>query len=345
MTRRHNFQNLAWFHDLHQRGLLDLEPPYQRRSVWSQSFKDYFVDTVLLNYPAPALFLYEEVDESGRSAYHVVDGKQRLTTLFDFVGDAFSVSDESELSACRGTYFKSLDPGIKKAVWSYQFLVEYIPTDDEAIINAIFDRINRNVAKLSAQELRHARYGGRFITVVEELAQWLVAELPSDFPRIAPQSRRQMKDVELVALLALLIEDGPAGYSQADLDEAFARRDDDWEQETLVSAKLKGAVEYLKRIVPHYADIAKSRLRNQADFYSLIGAIVNLDGGGKLPAEKDAASRLMKFMQRLEDDSELAQDSSLQEYFESARSASNDKGPREKRIAYVTKVLLGTAAT
>jgi hypothetical protein len=181
--------------------------------------------------------------------------------------------------------------------------------------------------------------------VVEELAQWLVAELPSDFPRIAPQSRRQMKDVELVALLALLIEDGPAGYSQADLDEAFARRDDDWEQETLVSAKLKGAVEYLKRIVPHYADIAKSRLRNQADFYSLIGAIVNLDGGGKLPAEKDAASRLMKFMQRLEDDSELAQDSSLQEYFESARSASNDKGPREKRIAYVTKVLLGTAAT
>ena len=37
-----------------------MDPPYQRRSVWNQSFKDYFVDTVLLGLPAPAIFLFEE---------------------------------------------------------------------------------------------------------------------------------------------------------------------------------------------------------------------------------------------------------------------------------------------
>lgn len=43
------------------------------------------------------------------------------------------------------------------------------------------------------------------------------------FPRIIDQSRRQMKDVELTAQLLLLVEAGqPRGYSQDELDAAFA---------------------------------------------------------------------------------------------------------------------------
>src|SRR5262245_16123769 len=125
MPRRQNLQTLSWFYDLHTRGLLDLDPPYQRRSVWSQNFKDYFVDTVLLNFPAPAIFLYEQISADGRSIYHVVDGKQRLTTLFEFIRGAFPVADTSDLSNARGKYFASLDDSLKKAFWSYQFLVEY----------------------------------------------------------------------------------------------------------------------------------------------------------------------------------------------------------------------------
>ena len=60
VTRQMNFQGVGWFWDLYQRELLDLDPPYQRRSVWSQPYKDYFIDTVLNGYPAPAIFLYQE---------------------------------------------------------------------------------------------------------------------------------------------------------------------------------------------------------------------------------------------------------------------------------------------
>jgi len=34
--RRQTTQSIAWFWDLYKRDLLDLDPPYQRRSVWSQ---------------------------------------------------------------------------------------------------------------------------------------------------------------------------------------------------------------------------------------------------------------------------------------------------------------------
>lgn len=105
MARRQNFQNLSWFYDLYKRDLLDLDPPYQRRSVWNQSFKDYFVDTVLLEYPSPAIFLYEQITDAGQSIYHLVDGKQRLTTLFEFVADEFPVSETSSLTRVQGTYF------------------------------------------------------------------------------------------------------------------------------------------------------------------------------------------------------------------------------------------------
>lgn len=343
MSRRHNFQNLSWFYDLHKRRLLNLDPPYQRRSVWNQAFKDYFVDTVLLNYPSPAIFLYEEITDDGRSNYHVVDGKQRLTTLFEFVTDKFPVGDSSTLDRLKGTYFSALTPDEKRAFWAYQFLVEYIPTSDERTIDAIFDRLNRNVAKLSPQELRHARLDGIFMTAAEDLSSWMIEALPKNFPRIASQSRRQMKDVELTALLLLLIEEGPRGYSQADLDRAFSERDSEWDTKEEVESSFRESIGYLKCIIktPEGEEIADSRLRNQADFYSLFGAICTLQKDGRMPKPEETAARLISFINSVDDEQVRNQDDSLAKYYEAARSASNDKGPREYRINYIAKIIAG----
>ena len=167
-----------------------MDPPYQRRSVWNQSFKDYFVDTVLLGLPAPAIFLFEEISPEGRSVYHVVDGKQRLTTLLEFASDAFPVSDKSQTGQQAGTYFSALSPETRKDFWGYPFLVEYVPSNDEGIISGIFDRINRNVAKLTAQELRHAKLDGLFIKTAENLAEWVAETLPRSLSGIGSLEAR-----------------------------------------------------------------------------------------------------------------------------------------------------------
>lgn len=154
-SRRQNFQTISWFSDLHKRKLLNLDPPYQRRSVWNQGYKDDFIDTVLLQYPAPAIFLYEEVSEEGTSLYQVVDGKQRLTAVFDFASGVFPVSENSPVSHLAGKSFDHLSKEEKTAFWTYQFPIEYLPTNEETIINSIFQRINKNTARLTRQELRH----------------------------------------------------------------------------------------------------------------------------------------------------------------------------------------------
>lgn len=344
MVRKPNQQSIAWFYDLYTRGLLNLDPPYQRRSVWNQAFKDYFIDTILLQYPAPSIFLFEEISPDGRARYHVVDGKQRLTTIFSFIANEFPVSEVAERSQLRGQFFKSLEDNTKREFWTYQFSVEYLPTDDESIINNIFDRINRNTSRLTAQELRHAKFGGLFITTAEELAEWLATQLSQGFPNITPRSRSQMKDVEFVAHLLLLLELGPRGYSTLQLDQAFADRDSEWEGKGEVVEKFQKAIGLLKTLIssPAGQGLDRTRLRNQADFYSLFGAIAELSESGSLPDLSKWGTRLKRFIDTVEDDERRASNREAKQYYEAARSASNDAGPRKERISILKTVLEGS---
>jgi hypothetical protein len=87
-------QDISWFLDLHQRGQLDLDPPYQRKSVWTRGDKQFFLDTIFHNYPCPAVFLHKTISDEGEVFYHVVDGKQRLQTIFEFARDQISIPKE-----------------------------------------------------------------------------------------------------------------------------------------------------------------------------------------------------------------------------------------------------------
>jgi hypothetical protein len=343
-ARRQNFQTISWFWDLKKRGLLDLDPPYQRRSIWNQAYKDSFIDTILLQYPAPAIFLYEEVTADGISKYYVVDGKQRLTAVFEFASGEFPVSESSTVTAFRGRSFDSLGEDEKTAFWTYQFSVEYLPTNDETIISSIFERINKNTAKLTRQELRHARFSGLFISLAEDMAERMTKTLPEGFPRIESQSRKQMKDVELVANLLLYFEEGVRGYSQDELDQAFSDRDTEWDRADAIREDFVKTLNCLNIIVrkPESDPIFKSRMRNQADFYSLFTALAELVGRGSISCTDSApTARLAEFIALLDDEERRTEDRRAQEYFVAARSNSNDTGPRKARSGTLISVLRG----
>lgn len=339
--RRQTTQSVAWFWDLYKRELLDLDPPYQRRSVWSQTYKDYFIDTILLDYPAPAVFLYEDIDEDGVAQYSVVDGKQRLSTIFEFLNNEFPVSDAASVTRLRGLPFVDLPPETKRRFYGYQFAIEFLPTTDEGTLSNIFDRINRNVARLTPQELRHARFSGAFATRTEELTEYLEDALPRDFPRIASASRRQMKDAEFVAQLLLLTERGIETYSQNDLDAAYSYRDEEWEDATRVETEYRGVLQTLGRWSERLLGGEGRRLRNQADFYSLYGSVLDLLRRDALGSDDDSLTRLEAFMIVVNDEDARQDDADAKRYFEAARSASNDVAQRRDRIRILTDVLTG----
>lgn len=342
LERRQSFQTIAWFRDSYTRGLLDLDPPYQRRSVWNQQYREFFIETVLLRYPAPAIFVHEAITPEGAATYSIVDGKQRLTTIFEFASDEFPVGKDSQIPELSGMKFSSLDDATKHAFWTYQFSVEYLPATDEGTLTNVFDRINRNVSRLTAQELRHARFSGEFASLAEVLNDYLVQELPEGVPNIALASRRQMKDVELVAQLLLYIEAGHAqSYSQNDLDVAYSDRDTEWNKRQEVEQDFRSVVGKLKKLFtqPEMGAAPLRRIKNQADFYSLFGVYVDLERTAIVPKPEQAAVRLQRFFEIVGDPNARESNSQALRYFDAARSASNDLRQRSSRIEIITNVL------
>ena len=67
---------------LYRDGELDIHPEFQRFFRWSNVQKSKFIESILLGIPIPSIFVSQRDD----GVWDVVDGVQRLSTVFEFVG-------------------------------------------------------------------------------------------------------------------------------------------------------------------------------------------------------------------------------------------------------------------
>lgn len=133
--RTPNNQNAAWFLDLDSAGRLDLDSPYQRRSIWNLEYRQFFIDSVIRNYPTASIFLEPVVQPPKPTVYRVIDGKQRLTAIIDFAQDMFPTSDGLEDANLEGRYFSDLPEDVQVAIYSYKLTVEEVEETSPAELN------------------------------------------------------------------------------------------------------------------------------------------------------------------------------------------------------------------
>ena len=96
LNRESNRITVASFYENFQLSKYNLNPHYQRRSIWSDEKKSFLMDSIFKNYPMPPIFLHQRIDNaSGKTSYDVIDGKQRLTTIVDFIEGRISVTNET----------------------------------------------------------------------------------------------------------------------------------------------------------------------------------------------------------------------------------------------------------
>ena len=270
MSRNLTTQDISWFLDLRDKGQLNLDPPYQRRSVWSPNDKRFFVDTIFNNYPAPPIFLHKTMDESGRPTYHVVDGKQRLQTIIEFTENRVYIPDEFIDVNLKRKRWRDLERRTKERFWNYTLIVEMLNDVNDAPIRNIFDRINRNSRKLVPQEMRHAKYDGWFINFAEaeaEKAEWKTLGV------VTTARIKRMADVQFISeLLAIILKGAIQGFDHNALDELYAEYEDISEQPTFVEDDFATTVQDTKN---HITDLLRiepnliTYLKVQSHFYTL----------------------------------------------------------------------------
>lgn len=222
--------------------------------------------------------------------------------------------------------------------------VEYVPATHATFLNEVFDRLNRNVAKLSRQELRHARYSGDWASAAEDLAEEFYSMLGSSFPRISSAARLQMKDVEYTVQLMVLVDTGPSSTTQDGLDVYYSERDDDWNPAQLQAA-FRSTLRLTKRLLDQDPDMAGSRFRNQVDFYSLFGALhahETAEGRLSLPATPNALVAFASEVDQIARDDDPDRNSDAGRYHFATRSAANNIGSRRTRIEIIGSILRAT---
>src|SRR5581483_6338116 len=193
------------FYRWYKEGRLELKPPYQRKPVWAPKNKSFLIDTILNGLPVPEIYMQVKTDIKGNAKYEIVDGQQRLRAIFEYIDGEYAVLEDEESPDYRGKEFAQLSDGDKQNLWSYPLVTRQLKTNSDNEVRGIFQRLNKNVVPLMAQELRHATYAGHFIKLVETIADdgfW------SDNQIVTPSDIRRMKDAEFVSELMVGIMHG-----------------------------------------------------------------------------------------------------------------------------------------
>jgi hypothetical protein len=272
--------------NLYEGGRLNLSPGFQRQSVWKDSDRAKLIDSILRRYPLPAIFLYRREDK-GDLVYDVVDGKQRLESIFRFMrvlrpsfSTRFRLSNESDVTEVDWPLLKR--KGLKHMLTGYELPVIEVDGELSDIID-VFVRINSTGKALTRQEKRHALYcDSLFLKQASRLANRF-EEYFVGHKILSPGQVSRMKHVELICELMLSLVQGDVLNKKAALDRVMASHDFDGRQLGKAARLTTTTLNRIGRMFPH---LRTSRLSQVTDFYSLAVLIGKFEQEGLILTDR-----------------------------------------------------------
>ncbi len=196
---------------LYNDGELDIHPEFQRFFRWTHLQKTKLIESILLGIPIPPIFVSQRDD----GVWDVIDGLQRLSTIFEFVGilkdinqnliPAGVLSGTEYLPSLEGKYWQNQDDPqnsfdqsqrliIKRSKLSIQIIKKESDKDTKF---ELFQRLNTGGTALSEQEIRNCI----LVMVNPDFYKWLKAlSAYENFKKCIPLSENALAeqyDVEL----------------------------------------------------------------------------------------------------------------------------------------------------
>ncbi|TNC08446.1 DUF262 domain-containing protein [Methylobacterium terricola] len=186
---------------------LELNPRFQRRSVWNDKAKSYLIDTIMRGKPIPKVFIRQKINVSTKTSIReVVDGQQRLRTILSFVKDGFKVS-KSHNKDYGGLLFSQLDEIMQSQILSYEISVDILINLSDSEVLDIFGRLNSYAIVLNEQEKLNASHFGPFKSLADEIARYYTEYWISQ-KIFTPNQVLRMNEVNITADLLIAMMEG-----------------------------------------------------------------------------------------------------------------------------------------
>ncbi|HHJ9083135.1 TPA: DUF262 domain-containing protein, partial [Streptococcus pyogenes] len=160
-------------------GILILDPDYQRGDVWDDAKRTAFIESLFMGIIVPPIYVVEvpKKDILDKVRYEVVDGKQRLTSIFRFIKNEIKLKQRSlEYYGdwFNGLDFKEISENYGELVRSFlsQVLDVYVITANSPEFTKydIFSRLNKGSAPLRVNEIRKAAYHSDLLLMISTFA-------------------------------------------------------------------------------------------------------------------------------------------------------------------------------
>jgi len=301
-------------------GTLTPRPEFQRRLVWTNRDKLAFIKTVLEGYPFPEIYIAAGSvnPETGEGTEMLVDGQQRITTLFQY----FKAMPDLRLDRETPPYSTLPD---KMSFLEYEVVVRDLGQLDLESIKRIFQRINATNYSLNAMEIHNARFNGEFKQVGESLSEH------DFFERHEVFSSAEIKRMQDVRFCLIFMTTMMETYFNRDemLEEYLRKFNDEFEE----GPELKNQITEVFSFVDACNFPQNSRVWKKADLFSVLVEVHRAlfrDSKNLLPSH--FTRELATFFAEVDSASARSDaESSAAKYYKATLQASNDRGSRIAR--------------
>ncbi|WP_329788690.1 DUF262 domain-containing protein [Lentzea sp. DG1S-22] len=169
---------------------------FQRKFVWKRPQMDRFVESLLLGFPIPGIFLVQQRNKK----LLVLDGQQRLRTLQRFYDEKLENGAQFVLDNVaddfKGLKYSELEEDLRRTLdntFIHATVVKYSPTvSGNESVYSLFERLNTGGTNLYPQEIRVALYHGSLVEAIRDMNAF-----PAWRNIFGPPSER-LKDQELI---------------------------------------------------------------------------------------------------------------------------------------------------
>lgn len=196
------------------KGRIDTNPDFQRPAVWSLGQKQLLIDTILRGYDIPKLY-WRKISKSPEK-YEVVDGQQRLRTIFEFHAGGFHLAkdaDDIDGVVVSKMHYDDLPEDLRLGFDNYDLDVIVLSDTSEDEVREMFLRL-QNGTSLKAQEKRNAM-PGKMRTFIKDLAQHTL------FSRCNFANSRFTHDLVAAQMTAIELNGGPCHVRNSNLNAMY----------------------------------------------------------------------------------------------------------------------------
>lgn len=160
-------RSLSELHRWYKNGRIIVDPEWQRNYVWNDRMASKLIESFLIDIPVPVIYLAKTKEQK----YEVIDGLQRLTSVFRFFDNEMKLSRLEILNDLSGKNFREIDRQSQNKLEDAVLRSFELDSNATDIHFIVFERINTGSVKLNDMEIRNCLFRGPLNDLLKTLSE------------------------------------------------------------------------------------------------------------------------------------------------------------------------------